>query len=304
MTSSNCPLCGSSEIADAHSYPGEGKIFFPKEIANCGKCGLGRAIPMPDDQQLNDYYNGDYWEASEINISARKFPSPNVLGQSRWKHIEEHLKNQTNTTGLKLLDVGAGHGFLGLHAAKSKNVNVSGYHVVEPDKNLRDALQTAWSAEDCILTSCESLEKVDEKFDIIALCHVLEHVNDPLKFLNNITSKLNPGGLLFIEVPNRDDHFKSDVFPHTLFFDQHSLPQTLNNAGLTNISCEIRGPSPEKSVLSDQPNVFRKKFSRRLFRLEKYLPVSLLTTYYNWLLAPEHKGQSGVWLRTIGFAPK
>jgi SAM-dependent methyltransferase len=44
--------------------------------------------------------------------------------------------------------------------------------------------------------------KVDRKFDVVILSHVLEHCPVPLDVLNNIYDILDVGGLLFVEVPN------------------------------------------------------------------------------------------------------
>lgn len=43
------------------------------------------------------------------------------------------------------------------------------------------------------------------KFDKIFMFHVLEHIEDPVTFLENLKPLLNPKGKIYIEVPNVDD---------------------------------------------------------------------------------------------------
>jgi hypothetical protein len=39
------------------------------------------------------------------------------------------------------------------------------------------------------------------QFDYIQIMHVLEHVLDPLEFLDRPLANLNPGGILYLELP-------------------------------------------------------------------------------------------------------
>ena len=49
------------------------------------------------------------------------------------------------------------------------------------------------------------LEKVEGRYDIIMMCHVLEHFLDPIATLRQIKSHLTSDGLLYISVPNMEN---------------------------------------------------------------------------------------------------
>ena len=48
--------------------------------------------------------------------------------------------------------------------------------------------------------SFEDLD-VSEQFDVVVMCHVLEHVFSPMSFLRKAYSILNKQGIVFVEVP-------------------------------------------------------------------------------------------------------
>jgi 2-polyprenyl-3-methyl-5-hydroxy-6-metoxy-1,4-benzoquinol methylase len=67
-----------------------------------------------------------------------------------------------------------------------------------------------------------------KKFDFIIMRHVIEHVSDPVEFLNIAYSKLNDGGRIYIEVPNSLWSLSNSFFPefhidHISYFTQSSL---------------------------------------------------------------------------------
>ena len=76
----------------------------------------------------------------------------------------------------------------------------------------------------------------DRTFDLILLCHVLEHVREPLQMLEDLSRHLKPDGLLYVEVPlgahAEWDHL-SEPMTHVNFFSEESLYKALHMAGLS-----------------------------------------------------------------------
>ena len=66
----------------------------------------------------------------------------------------------------------------------------------------------------------ENIENLKDSFDMIVLFEVLEHLESPYDIMTTIESKLNPGGILIIAVPNPDGYLKDmgvvllDMPPH------------------------------------------------------------------------------------------
>lgn len=71
-----------------------------------------------------------------------------------------------------------------------------------------------------LVVTNQSIELMVEKFDMIVLFEVLEHLPEPGKILRAIVDRLNPGGTLVLAVPNPDGYLKDqgvvllDLPPH------------------------------------------------------------------------------------------
>lgn len=90
---------------------------------------------------------------------------------------------------------------------------------------------------------CDSTLEVvpDGAFDLVTCHAVLEHTPDPVAFARLLTTKLKPGGLLVINVPNFDSYYRRLagrswlwLIPpvHLQYFGHRSLERTLAAAGL------------------------------------------------------------------------
>jgi SAM-dependent methyltransferase len=46
-------------------------------------------------------------------------------------------------------------------------------------------------------------EQIRKRFDYVILCHVIEHVPEPIRFLNDVAALLHPGGVMLLAVPDK-----------------------------------------------------------------------------------------------------
>jgi 2-polyprenyl-3-methyl-5-hydroxy-6-metoxy-1,4-benzoquinol methylase len=97
----------------------------------------------------------------------------------------------------EMLDIGCGNGHL-LKAASSRGWIVSGYDVDK--KSTSDVAKRL--GIDVQSGDFFSIDYADEKFDLVTMHQVLEHVKQPRKYMSKIHSIVKPGGCVFIAVPN------------------------------------------------------------------------------------------------------
>ena len=101
----------------------------------------------------------------------------------------------------------------------------------------------------------ETLDKLD-KYDVIWTSHVLEHLKDPLKTIQNLKDKLKPGGLFYITLPDPFffDPNKPEGFSHW-WTNQHHIMFNMDN-----LSEDLSSMGFLVKFLQHEPNVIAKEF--------------------------------------------
>lgn len=166
--------------------------------------------PLPKDLSL--YYKSDqYISHTDENKNAISF----LYQQVKKITLAQKVK-KISKFGVKkghLLDVGAGTGDF-LSKAKQKDWHVTG---VEPNSKARDLAALKG------LQLHANLEEIQEqKFDIITLWHVLEHIPNLEETLQTLEKLLKKDGVLVIAVPN----FKSyDAQYYQKFWAAYDVPR-------------------------------------------------------------------------------
>lgn len=134
----------------------------------------------------------------------------------------------------KILDYGCGAGDFLLYA-KNNKMNVFG---IEPNESALKITQNKIGKENA---SNESIQNLNGQFDIITLWHVLEHVPELLEFIEQLKSRLNPEGKIYIAVPNYKSYdarfYKNfwagyDVPRHLWHFSPDNLEKLFNSFGM------------------------------------------------------------------------
>jgi cyclopropane fatty-acyl-phospholipid synthase-like methyltransferase len=142
------------------------------------------------------------------------------------------------TGNSRLLDVGAGTG----HLARSVRRRLPGIEIlcVEESEPLRNRLGHQG------LTVSKNLEPIssDRSFDAVLLIEVIEHVPDPVDFLDRLRKCLDPKGRMFLTTPCGELRNGSratnayDTPEHVQFFTEKSLRLAVKKAGFRDITYE------------------------------------------------------------------
>lgn len=232
MTKVECPACASIDI-DSCPPGEEQKVSFDsvKSLRGCRDCGLVFAYPMPSEGALERYYKGQYAKDFRPAVWADFTYHSYRVAKSRIQLISRYISLEDS---LRSLDIGAGNAIFG-KTLKERAPNII-YDAVEPS----EALRKGWG--DWVTNAYASLYDAEkEKYGLITVSQVLEHVNRPLHFLQHVSEYLVNDGILFLEVPHRDDLYKHWVGPHILFWEERSLRNVLGKAGMDVIFCKSAG---------------------------------------------------------------
>lgn len=191
-----CPVCNKAAISfliHSKDYSLTNKHF---DIIQCAHCSLRFTFPMPSKEDIGPYYNfPEYISHTDVkegwmNKIYHKVRTYTLQQKTNWV--------QSLFTGHKgqLLELGAGTGAFA-HAMKHKGWSVT---ALEPDAASR---QRCFDTYGIKLNPIEDLYSLSEnKFDVISLWHVLEHVHDLKDYFHTFSKILKPNGRLIIAVPN------------------------------------------------------------------------------------------------------
>jgi len=183
---------------------------------------LLKTHPVPSVEKLPTYYNSeDYISHTDNKMGLLEFLYGVVKNYSLRKKV--NLVTKLNNGVGSILDVGAGTGDF-LREAKNKGWKAFG---VEPNAS---ALKRA--EEKGISLESELETYVGQKFDVVTLWHVLEHIPNLDDTIEKLSSLVKPGGTLIIAVPNYQSfdakHYGKfwaayDVPRHIWHFSQHAI---------------------------------------------------------------------------------
>jgi SAM-dependent methyltransferase len=154
-----------------------------------------------------------------------------------------------------LLDVGCGSGAFG-EVVRER----SGCRVVGVELNPAAAAAASQVLDDVIEGDIKDLT-LDERFDVITVNDVLEHVEDPELMLGNLLGVVDQGGQLILSIPNVGhwsivedlmaghwDYLPAGLLciDHLRFFTLNSVTSMMSRAGWKPIRIEaIPGPLPD-----------------------------------------------------------
>lgn len=146
-------------------------------------------------EPLPTYYRGERSKLDQLGVHGEKF------AQQIIQTTQPFLSTQPDK--LRVLDVGSGYGHTAAALARRCEAVVG----IEPSESLYQfALENYLPAEKGNLQfHCQGTQSLTEadQFDLIVLDNVLEHIPDQPAALANISRALNPGGVLYLLVPNK-----------------------------------------------------------------------------------------------------
>ena len=186
-----CP-CGQSTHSTVIAQRDRYALKFDSVL--CNACGTVRIDPYFDDKSLEkfyaDIYQGLYARAIE--------PAAYFERQLAYGHkIRESVFGDQASKGKQVLEIGCGAGG-GLSALHEAGFEVRG---CDYSSELID-FGTAKGVPGLAVGPVEIIAKAQQRFDLIYLHHVFEHVGRPLPTLRSIQKLLKPDGRLLIIVPD------------------------------------------------------------------------------------------------------
>ena len=243
-----CPLCASTSSVHLSNYPGS--FLCCTTLHQCQACELIFTHELPQNEELNEYYaSGLYYDKVSNPFSASIIEFSLELAKSRLRLISDHVNF---ISGMRVIDIGAGNAQFSVALNELNDEFI--YDAVEPDSNVRDQYG------DLVSNHYYEISQVKKNtYDLAVLNQVLEHVSDPLGFLESINKLLKTNGYVYIDVPYQDYLFKTSVDPHILFWNQMCLKLLAAKTGFKFLFCDTAG----------MPHIQAKRFFNQQSFVEK-----------------------------------
>jgi SAM-dependent methyltransferase len=231
-----CRLCDRSGLVDVPSYAQLPRVTsdcrpWPSggHIASCSACGCIQKVVDPHVRdELAAIYSGYTMYAQAGGNEQRAFDaSSGTLDPRSRKILAGFLATaQLGATG-GWLDIGCGNGAM----LKAASQALPQWRLVgaELDDRNRATVESIPGVE---RLHAGPLDTLSDAFDVISMVHVLEHIEDPIGFLQSLQRLMKPGGVVFVEVPlSTGNYFDLSIADHVTHFDEASLRLCFERAG-------------------------------------------------------------------------
>lgn len=227
----SCLLCNHNKFETISSKIRDSKKH---KIIKCRKCNHIQIFPVPTIDEDKEFY--------DKNLQDKNINYFGGINEQRKKSLEDTLRRLNMIKKYvkksdKILEIGSGHGFF-LESMHKQGYKITG---IEISKEKRLLAKRITKAKILDIDINQKIPKL-EKFNVIILFHVLEHIIDPVEFLKKLKSMLSTNGKIIVEVPNSDDlqlmnNQKYTEFywqrAHIHYFNPTRLKIVFKKAGLT-----------------------------------------------------------------------
>lgn len=202
----------------------------PKRIVRCTRCQVAFDVNRPSlDERTTHYGEGYFKETTRLKdtIFEERFPYFMSRAVCMWG-VDAHAFTPPNN---KFLDVGCGVGMM-LKVMQFFDMDVTGIE------------QSEWAVEYCRKhlhienVQCGTLTEAhyaSDHFGMIALVHILEHLDDPVPILKEVFRVLAPGGIVYGEVPFSEKLKDYALYDHYWFYNEPALKYLLSCIGFRDI---------------------------------------------------------------------
>ena len=234
----SCRICGEESFKE--------RVKLERcTYVECTNCHLVYQQELPSLEAVNNIYDtndGGYFQDDYKGVDY-SVGEDWIRGSAIFQIsiLKQYYKNQLSKA--TILDFGAGTGVL-LHELKKVGATVEGIELSRwacqyGEKNFGVKMHDG---------DLFSLSIPENKFDIIIMSHVIEHLPNPVEVVLKLKSWLKPGGILMIATPNVESTgeylFKSKWLyyipnEHLQLFSPHSIDFFFKKVGLRNKGTEL-----------------------------------------------------------------
>jgi SAM-dependent methyltransferase len=225
-----CPVCDAEDYNLEYSQTFQNIVGIPfdrfeQRVVICKDCGMIYVNPYLTDMDLEKYYA--FMSSYEYSKETFEYAIPH---KNRSLQQSNYILSQLAKRG-SVLDVGCSIGYTLNLFKKDGFQKVLG---IDPSPKCSQIAEEDFGIK--VKTGFFDKKMVEgQKFDLVILSHVAEHLKHPETFLKDVKEVMTDGGALFVEIPSIDLFDERDLFQfsfeHINYFNLNSLTNLMHQAG-------------------------------------------------------------------------
>ena len=178
------------------------------DIIECSQCGFKHINPIPTEEELEHIYKHEYYSKNKPNYIDNDLQDL-AWWEMTYNHRYEIFESYIPFERRHLLDIGSGPGLF-LETGNKRKWITEG---IEPNEKAADHSNGRGLAVKNLMYNLETSKSLN-KFDVVNLSLVLEHIAHPIKMIELVYNQLNDGGVICISVPNDFNPFQIVLSDH------------------------------------------------------------------------------------------
>jgi SAM-dependent methyltransferase len=257
-----CPVCGATErrvlfrqdfAAVESATPVTGY-----DVVVCGECGCGYADGIPDQRAFDEYYRAmSKYEYHQRDGTESEFDT------RRMTVIANIIAPLVPKRDARILDVGCATGRL---LANLRGLGFTSVQGADPSPACATAARRLYDIPVYTRTLAE-LGAAPERYDVVILVGVLEHLCDLGEAFTHLRTIMNTGGVVYVEVPDAtafadwtNAPYQDFSTEHINFFTPGSLDNLMLVHGFTRVYlAQNHREQSWKTVMSNVSAAYRKE---------------------------------------------
>ncbi len=243
MLNFKCLLCGKSN--GNPELVKHGTRDSDHDVVKCPDCGHVQLYPLPSKKEDAAYYNQNFRD----KISSPGLDNNDIYQKFLFQN-ENRMRYLIQETGLekkwKCLDYASGYGHF-IELMFTGGYTFDGVEISE--ERLKICMQRSKRFPDSTIYTFNAQEEevpseLTEKYDLITMFHLLEHLVMPIDLLKKVRKMLKPEGVLVLELPNyanrmmeisREFHDFFFIRDHVSYYTPDTVIIPIKAAGYRNI---------------------------------------------------------------------
>lgn len=197
VTRTACLVDPGHRLRHVRSVASMDAVYGRYDILFCDACGIGHTSPYPSPETVGALY-ADRSQSLNFTGGEGGADQGDVMRSIKRFFADRSVRALVKEHGsaTSLLDYGCGNGYFALIVQQAH----PDLHVTALD--FHEGAPAALAGTPVRYVSAAGFLAGSEKYDVIHLRDVLEHIHDPVGFLTLLRSRLQENGVIYIKVPN------------------------------------------------------------------------------------------------------